>query len=955
MEYKARLDDKILYLLRLKAMQERIVERREDLTTHDSLYDYLMNNNDYLQNENGEYFKRLAFEIGVDEEKERRRGTVKKEKAWETVVYQIKKILGVRYENLNTVKLGDVELNRDEAREDMAKIFGFENYEDMDVAVHDDDYKYVSKEQLTVENQDLITAVLGYKSWADVNGESDAAYKIGVNTLKRLYGKLISNSKASTNTRDAIAMFICGKKWDEMAKDVDTITKDIEKRILLGDSSRMDVLPNAVARPNDIYSSQLYIGDNVRIIFKNDSKMILEYQGDYYYKVLESQSKHLKVEYQFVLTELHIGIPFCTDRIQGEDGYDLGSIYTSKEIKSLAIKRGPNAPKSQDAWTGLNGHNSSSCKNSHTFAEKSKTGMNMKEMKKKLCVMGAGPLTFDVIMKREYPEGFVPGKRNKFEDRVMIQELGSNTGNVMCILGYFGWDSYPIALLDDYPQGLQMKKDFERYHCNTRFVTNTRKGGSNIFTITHKLDNDGNLIKSRAKRHAPFSGFPRDKALTIDGKNATLPKFLEALDFLPDVYFFSNGGAGWRELGKYMRSKGVLVYYELQSMSGKELGAVLKCMKEADIVKFSDETVEDASFVDELKDKLVIQTLGEKGARFNLCGKGWVTLPPVLNENVVDTEGCGDWTTASFINALGKRGVQKLEDMTEAVVKECLEEAQQYASRNVSYMGTKGIIPTDMKFNLEPSTYEDPYEKEMDGRKGIKKTKIEKLEAVPETELMIYDAKDCLIYRSDYECLNGIERTFGKKECSVMSNFYPCKLPYIYNGEKVVFNSAEQAYHFFRYKEFPLIQDMVLRQKSGKDTMSACSGFKYVDSDHEQTRWMYMTLVEELKYLHCKEFREKILSLDDTILVESSGDTDIFGSTIPGSASKAVKFAKKKGLNLEGRYIGMNGCGRCIMAVRDKFRGWTDAQLKDYTPNPDIFMWWEESLEYKKQLTGMLF
>lgn len=324
-------------------------------------------------------------------------------------------------------------------------------------------------------------------------------------------------------------------------------------------------------------------------------------------------------------------------------------------------------------------------------------------MKKNLTVIGAGPLTFDIILKREYPDGFVPGKRNRFEDKVMIQELGSNTGNVMCILGYFGWNSYPIALLGNDVEGVQMKKDFERYHCNTRFVTNTQEGGSNMFTITHKLDENGNLVKTFGRRHAPGSGFPRDKALSVVGKDATLPKFIDALDFLPDVYFFSNGGAGWRDLAKYMRSKGVLVYYEVQSMGSKEINAVLRCMKEADIVKFSDETVKDTSFVEGMKDKLVIQTLGEKGVRFNLCGKGWVTLPPVVNEDMVDTEGCGDWTTASFINALGQRGVLKLKDMTEAVVTECLEEAQQYASRNASYLGTKGIIAEDKEFALKPN------------------------------------------------------------------------------------------------------------------------------------------------------------------------------------------------------------------------------------------------------------
>ena len=32
---------------------------------------------------------------------------------------------------------------------------------------------------------------------------------------------------------------------------------------------------------------------------------------------------------------------------------------------------------------------------------------------KKLSIMGVGSYNLDTIVKREYPEGFVPGKRNK--------------------------------------------------------------------------------------------------------------------------------------------------------------------------------------------------------------------------------------------------------------------------------------------------------------------------------------------------------------------------------------------------------------------------------------------------------------------------------------------------------------------------------------------------------------
>lgn len=255
---------------------------------------------------------------------------------------------------------------------------------------------------------------------------------------------------------------------------------------------------------------------------------------------------------------------------------------------------------------------------------------------KKLSVIGAGPLTFDIIMKREYPEGFIPGKRNRYEDKPVKQELGSNTGNVMCILGYFGWESYPIALLGDDPVGRQMKIDFERYHCNTRFVTNSPEGGSNIFSITHKLDKDGTPAIGKGRRHAVGSGFPRDKAL---GVRDALPRFIEALDFVPDVYFFSNASAaGWRELGKHLRRQGTLVYFEQQDAVGNDFKQVLRCMKEADIVKFSDVRLPDLSFADELQDKLLVQTLGANGLRFNLLGKGWVELPPVRNDHVVDTE-----------------------------------------------------------------------------------------------------------------------------------------------------------------------------------------------------------------------------------------------------------------------------------------------------------------------------
>lgn len=307
-------------------------------------------------------------------------------------------------------------------------------------------------------------------------------------------------------------------------------------------------------------------------------------------------------------------------------------------------------------------------------------------------ILGTGSYNLDTIVQREYPDGFVPGRRNRFVEHVVMQEIGSNPGNVMCIMSHLGWHSCPIALFDDSPEGLQMTADFQRYGCDTRYVTNTPDGGTNLLRITHTLDSGGQPTCRFSRRHAPGSGFPRDKAFTVRGAEATLPRFIEQIESIPDVYFYEGTAPAWRELARWMRQHGVLVYYEVQHMHLRELRRYLQCMAVSDIVKFSDEGITDLTFADDFNDKLVIQTLGAKGVRFNLRGEGWTILPPVPCPHVVDTEGCGDWITATLINVLGQRSALKISDLTEDLVSDCLMEAQTYASRNASYLGTKSLI-----------------------------------------------------------------------------------------------------------------------------------------------------------------------------------------------------------------------------------------------------------------------
>ena len=301
-------------------------------------------------------------------------------------------------------------------------------------------------------------------------------------------------------------------------------------------------------------------------------------------------------------------------------------------------------------------------------------------------IIGTGNFALDAIYQREYPEGFdTARKRNPFVDKLVSEEVGNTCGNVMCMLPYLGVETYPIGHFDESEQGLKIKADLERYGANTRFVKNSKEGGTTLMTCVHKLNAGGEHVMSH-RATSPSSMFPKRKQLRKD----EVAGFMEQLDFRPDAYFFDVSDAGPRELAGALRERGVLVYYEPEG--NKEMSKFLRCMAVSDIVKFSGARIEDTAFVADYRDKLFIRTMGEEGMEFNLRGGGWKRVAPVPNDHVVDWEGAGDWTTSVILAELCKADKTDIALLTEGDVRQVLETAASTASRSVSYMGSKGMI-----------------------------------------------------------------------------------------------------------------------------------------------------------------------------------------------------------------------------------------------------------------------
>ena len=301
-------------------------------------------------------------------------------------------------------------------------------------------------------------------------------------------------------------------------------------------------------------------------------------------------------------------------------------------------------------------------------------------------ILGTGNFALDIIYQREYPEGFdTAKKRNPFVDKKLIEEVGNTCGNVMCMLPYLGVETYPIGHFDESEQGLKITADLKRYGANIRFVKNSKEGGTTLMTCIHKLDANGQHTMSH-RATAPNSRFPKRKQLRKD----EVQGFVDALDFKPDAYFFDVSDAGPRELAKALKEQGVLAYYEPEG--NKEMNKFLKCVEVSDVIKFSGTNILDTSFVANYPDKLFIRTMGEEGMEFNLRGQGWQKIAPVPNNNVVDWEGAGDWTSSVFLAELCKLNKLNIAQLTSEEVRKVLETAATTASRSVSYMGSKGMI-----------------------------------------------------------------------------------------------------------------------------------------------------------------------------------------------------------------------------------------------------------------------
>lgn len=292
---------------------------------------------------------------------------------------------------------------------------------------------------------------------------------------------------------------------------------------------------------------------------------------------------------------------------------------------------------------------------------------------------GAGLVALDILFRSDNP-------------RDIRSYVGGSCGNIMMILSYLGWSSFPIARLQQDKNATRIVRDFILNNVNIDFISIDLSGSTPIIIQRNLVDRLGNP-KHRFEVVHPITGeyLPRYKSITKKGAE----HIIQESKVIPDYFYFDRVSPGILMLVDYYKANGSIIVFEPSSRNNKDFD---KALKLADILKFSDQRISD--FKDAYPNSISsieIETKGSNGLAYRCknLGNKWTLLPPpslVTDRKIIDTSGAGDWTTAGIIYKLNALKGAELEAIGRNDLEMVLNFGQELGAKACLYEGARGLM-----------------------------------------------------------------------------------------------------------------------------------------------------------------------------------------------------------------------------------------------------------------------
>ena len=264
---------------------------------------------------------------------------------------------------------------------------------------------------------------------------------------------------------------------------------------------------------------------------------------------------------------------------------------------------------------------------------------------------------------------------------------GGSCGNVLTILSFLGWKSYPIARLSNNVAADLILEDLTKWQVKDNLMTFSEDGSTPI--IIHRILRDNNGVA----RHKFEFRNPEDGSYLPSYKPCLAKSVQNTIDKspIPTIFYFDRINRSSINLAREYKSFGATTFFEPSSM--KDLKGFKECLEIAEVVKFSDERIPNFSEVFPVAiAPLEIQTLGNKGLMYRKQNESkWRFVGSFTIDNLIDTAGAGDWCTSGIIYSLNILH-KPLHKVNKGDLIQALKFGQALGALNCTFEGARGLM-----------------------------------------------------------------------------------------------------------------------------------------------------------------------------------------------------------------------------------------------------------------------
>lgn len=293
-------------------------------------------------------------------------------------------------------------------------------------------------------------------------------------------------------------------------------------------------------------------------------------------------------------------------------------------------------------------------------------------------IVGAGLLALDVVISDPDAE-------------LASTYAGGTCGNVLSILGYFGWQAVPIATIGDDDAGKRLLADLKRWKLPLDRIVIDRDCRTPVFVQTLHRDSHGRPRHSFTTE-CPWCGGALNASNAVDVHEAQF----EHAD-APDFFFMDRLSRPILLMAASARRLGATVVYEPSVESDRAHWT--EALALVDVLKYSEDRFQPAEFDPYYAGANVfweIQTLGTRGLRFRKHASSreaeWSALEAVEALRLVDTCGAGDWCTAGFLFAVAQQCSNRARLENLDIFSLALRQGQAYAAWACGFEGARGAM-----------------------------------------------------------------------------------------------------------------------------------------------------------------------------------------------------------------------------------------------------------------------